>query len=173
MVFDGDLFFLGCNQQTNPKKKNRGKQIDHLQQQLKVCEEAREEKQHLAKVAQANLEELDGVEADGWKLVKPVGPVPGRCMKISWFVFWRCGIFYIFIQNEFGVFIIFKALRILNHFFEFKMNEWGVSFWPGWWLTESSCLVLAMFFFFLFFVGCCCCCCCCFYRLLLLLLLLL
>ena len=38
----------------------RGKQIDHLQQQLTVCEEAREEKQHLAKVAQANLEELEG-----------------------------------------------------------------------------------------------------------------
>lgn len=37
---------------------SRSKQIDHLQQQLKVCEEAREEKQHLAKVAQANLEEM-------------------------------------------------------------------------------------------------------------------
>ena len=83
MVFDGDLFFFWVATNKQIRKKNRGKQIDHLQQQLKVCEEAREEKQHLAKVAQANLEELDGVEADGWKLVKPVGPVPGRCMKIS------------------------------------------------------------------------------------------
>ena len=43
----------------------RGKQIDHLQQQLKVCEEAREEKQHLARVAQANLEELGGPKEVG------------------------------------------------------------------------------------------------------------
>ena len=63
MVFDGDLFF-GLQQKKS--EKNRGKQIDHLQQQLKVCEEAREEKQHLAKVAQANLEEFGGGRWVGW-----------------------------------------------------------------------------------------------------------
>ena len=54
------IFFFWVATKKIRKKTNRGKQIDHLQQQLKVCEEAREEKQHLAKVAQANLEEFGG-----------------------------------------------------------------------------------------------------------------
>jgi len=37
---------------------SRSKQINHLEEQLKVCEEAKEEKEVLAKVAQAKLEEM-------------------------------------------------------------------------------------------------------------------